>query len=257
MTALDMRMHIYDQLDQGQWESVVTELEAILADDASETLHAGRNTIKKAVIHGQPVIIKHFKNDGMRKKLAYKLRSSKAKRSYEHSQKLIDAGLLAPTPLLWREDWKGAWLHQSFFVSAYHEVAFTAWDLKKDNLPNNEQWVIHLGQQIGKMHNAGLHHQDLTPGNILFVSEGDSFLMYFIDCNRMSFGAIGKDQGMRALVRMGLEGQHIDPYARAYAEERDLDVEWCQNRYRQLLKRHQFKWRLKNKTRPWRRKLGL
>jgi hypothetical protein len=81
--------------------------------------------------------------------------------------------------------------------------------------------------------------------------------MYFIDCNRMQTGPVSQAIGLQALVRMGLEGEHIDAYVDAYALERGIDQAWCRSRYRQLLRRHQWQWRIKNKTRPWRRKIGF
>lgn len=252
-----MRITMHAEYDEAVWRDSISSIESLIAAGQATSIHDGRNEVNKIKINGTELVVKYFRNKGLANKINYKIRSSKAQRSFTHAQKIIEAGFKSPQPVAWREDWRGAWLQQSFYISVYHEVAYTVWDLKDNLVPRNDHWIGCLGQLIGKMHNAGVHHLDLTPGNILFVTQDDSFDMYVIDCNRMNFGSIGKDQGLRALVSMGLEGKHIDIYAEAYAAIRNLDIEWCRKRYRQLLKRHKFKWAIKNKTRPWRRKIGF
>lgn len=254
-----MRTHIHPDLDQEQWATIVAALPQHMDVADDQILHKGRNKIVRTTLGEREVVIKYFRNHGIKKKLGYKLRSSKALRSFDNSFRLSEAGLLTPQPLAWREDWQGAWLHESYYVCAYHPVAHTAWDLKSEKISDHVRWIRKLGSDIGRMHEAGLDHQDLTPGNALYVAteKDDEFDLYFVDNNRMRFGSVGRNYGMRALVRMGLEGEHIDPYVEAYANERSFDVSWCQKFYRQLLRRHHFKWAIKNKTRPWRRKLGL
>ena len=258
MTESDIRVHMHPDFEGEVWQEAIQRLQDYISDEQAEFLHRGRNAIVKARIADHDVVIKYFRNHTFSKKLSYKYRSSKAVRSFEHSLQLTEAGLNTPQPICWREDWKGAWLHDSYYVCAYQPVAHKAWALKDESIPDHNRWIALLGSEIAKMHEAGIHHQDLTPGNALFVTAGDdAYNVYFIDCNRMCFGKVSQGLGIRALVTMGLEGPHIEPYVTAYAETRSYDVDWCLKRYKQLLKRHHFKWAIKNKTRPWRRKIGL
>ena len=221
-----MRMHVHSELDQELWATIVDDLPVHMNVPDEQILHKGRNKIVRTMLGDREVVIKYFRNHGIKKKLGYKFRSSKAVRSFDNSFRLSEAGLLTPQPLAWREDWRGAWLNESYYVCAYHPVAHTAWDLKNEQISDHLRWIRKLGSEIARMHEAGLDHQDLTPGNALYVateSDGE-FDLYFVDNNRMGFGSVGRNYGMRALVRMGLEGDHIDPYVEAYANERSFDV---------------------------------
>lgn len=255
MSGSERRINLHPDFDHMNWHDALLQL--YTTDAVGSVLHSGRNIVSRQQLQGRTVVVKHFRNRGLRKKIAYKIRSSKARRSFEHALQIMKAGLLSPQPIAWREDWQGGWLQQSFYVCDFVDAAYTVWDLKKDAVPGNKGCIAQLGALIGKLHNAGLHHQDLTPGNVLLCQVEQGFDMYVIDCNRMLVGDVSQQTGLHALVRMGLEGAHIDPYVAAYAAERELNEDWCQERYRQLLNRHQWKWRIKNKSRPWRRKLGL
>jgi serine/threonine protein kinase len=127
--------------------------------------------------------------------------------------------------------------------------------------PGASQFRSHaeqVGEQIARMHNAGILHLDLTPGNILFTgTQGDRHIIQFIDNNRMRFCSVGLSRGVRSLLQMMIEGVNEAAYVTAYAEARGFDPFTCLALYRRLLKRHKAKWRLKDLTRPWRRKVGF
>lgn len=238
------------------WQTWLQSLSARPAvEDIVRVLKDARNKVYHMRHDERDVVVKYFCNNGVGKKIAYRIRSSKAQRSFLHGQKLRDAGLHSPQVIAWREDWRGIWLQQSFFVSALVDERFTGWSLKDKSIPDVTMHLQDLARAIAQMHDAQLCHRDLTPGNIIFT--GEELQLQFIDCNRMSFGMISREMGLRSLVQMGFAGEHIDPYVAAYAEARGFDSEYCQQRYRTLLQRHGFKWKIKNATRPWRRRIGL
>ena len=108
------------------------------------------------------------------------------------------------------------------------------------------------------MHDAGMIHLDLTPRNLLFVHEdGPGWKLHFVDNNRMSFGKVGLKRGIRSILQCGVKGEDAGPFVEAYALRRGFDPALCLNLYESLGRGHQLKWRVKNATRPWRRKIGL
>lgn len=108
------------------------------------------------------------------------------------------------------------------------------------------------------MHEAEILHLDLTPRNLLFVNEGGpQWELHFVDNNRMRFGKVGLERGIRSILQCGVKGDDVEPFVEAYAERRAVAPGLCRRLYGALSRGHQLKWRIKNATRPWRRKIGV
>lgn len=226
---------------------------------AATCLYAGRNRIFRFEHPIGPIVVKHFRNHGLKRKLAYRWRSSKAQRAIAHAEALRAAGFLSPEPFGWLERWRHGWLDEAFACTAYCVHRFSAWDLKGDAAGQSHALLHALGGEIGRLHAAAMRHLDLTPGNVLLVPDAGQAMGYrfaFIDCNRMAFGPVSFARGLADLVMMGYEGDRIAPYVRGYAEQRGYDVVQAEQRYGRLLRWHQRKWALKNGTRAWRRRFG-
>ena len=238
------------------WMEQLPQLKEMLPD--SQLLFKGRNRLYRVEHAGESFVLKHFLNRGAWKKFAYRLTSGKARRSFDHSAALIAAGLRSPEPVGWREDWSGGFLKESFFICRYVEIAHTARSVQSSSGIEWRPHVEELARAIAQMHDAQMRHRDLTPGNILFVEEsGGDWPIYFIDNNRMSFGNVDLRQGIRSLLQPGIKGGWLGPFLTAYAEARGFDPAECQRLHERFVAAYDRKWRIKNATRPWRRKIGL
>lgn len=245
--------------DDQTWKRFIENLattENDLNDD--DRLLGGRNDVFKIKTEGKTVVLKTFKNKGAWKKIAYRFSSSKARRSYEHSLFLIEAGLKSPQPIAWREDWKGPWLEKSYYLSEFIDYDHDVSSIQDQTADQWREKAALAGKTIGLMHEAKIEHLDLNSGNLLF-KKGDlqTWQSYIIDNNRMKKGAVPLKRGVKSLFLMGLNNEALDLLIQAYAQVRNFDLEQCRTFYFKTLDRHNLKWRIKNKTRPWRRKLGL
>lgn len=244
---------------EAYWTQLLDTLPSIANDlPADALLRGGRNEVYRIEHAGHSLVLKRFANKGAWKKIAYKISTSKARRSYEHSLKLMEIGLLSPKPICWREDWASGWLRESYYVSAFVDYEHDANALSDPSTADWQRKATLAGEIIGKMHEAKVEHLDFNSGNLLFKQDAQGEWQGFvIDNNRMRMGAVPPNRGIKALFLMGLENEPLNLLIEAYAKTRKLDLANCRAKYFKTLKRHTLKWRIKNRTRPWRRKFGL
>jgi len=247
------------QFDNPVWRSWLQQLPEMVASLPAEALiQGGRNDVYRIEMDGYPLIAKCFYNRGAWKKVAYRFASSKARRSYEHSERLLKIGLRSPTPIAWREDWSGPWLENGYYICDYIDFEHEARRLNDRPRQEAIEKSRAAGRDFAEMHNSGIRHLDLTPGNLLFPkTQSDDYQPYIIDNNRMRFASIGVKEGILSLLQLELEGELRDALIDGYARSRNITSERCRELYEQGLRRHQLKWRIKNGTRPLRRKIGL
>lgn len=253
------KIHLHEDFRGPQWKAWMDDLPEKLSElPPSQLIQDDRNRVYWIEHEGQKFVAKHFLNTGPWKKVVYRLSTGKARRSFDNSIALIQAGVRCPQPVAWREDWNGPFLKESFFISAHVEATQTARAVRYRKEIDWRPHVTAIATCIARMHDAGLLHLDLTAGNILFVgARSDQWPVYIIDNNRMSFGEISLQRGIKSLLQPKIEGKYQSPYVEAYANARGFDPELCIKLYERLMGGHKMKWKIKNVTRPWRRKLGL
>ena len=125
------------------------------------------------------------------------------------------------------------------------------WDLHDGLLPASG--FAPLAEFVARMHEASVHHADLTPGNVLLQPVGDGFAHLLVDLNRMRFAPVSLRTGLAALAKLECAGHLVAPYAAA----RGADPVVAQRIYARVTLLERTSRRLKDATRPLRRKLGL
>jgi len=98
--------------------------------------------------------IKSFKVPNLINKIAYRyFRTSKARRSFEYGNQLLENGVLTPAPYVGDEN----------MLSAFAKFTYG-------------------------LHQKQIHFLDHSPGNTLIVIKDDGYDFYLVDLNRMEFG---------------------------------------------------------------------
>ena len=244
--------------EQPETRGFCTALEATSQRIPQEAvIHKGRNLIFRQRVVGDEVAVKRFPVSGVRR-LVYRLRTSKAVRAFENAARLVAMGIGTPRPLAAVEVRQAGVLLASYYCCEFVPMLGEARLLKRADAPGRAELLRFLGEFIGRLHESGVLHRDLTSGNVLLVPDrarpgGVAFQL--VDLNRMRFGRVGVRAGLANLaqLRLGDEGLLLEAYCRA----RGLGVSRARLYYRIRRKLRALRQTVKERTRPVRRRLGL
>ena len=224
--------------------------QAITARAADGVIYQGRNILTRLTIAGREVVAKAFPAPRTILKRVQRIgRDSKAVRAFDHAERMqqLDIGTPEPLAAIEAEDGRG------WYLCAWADGCTTFRDVSRENRPQDASVCAALGTFIGYMHHVGAYHFDSTPGNILYRPEQQPPVFLVVDCNRMRFGRIGAWDGLRTLAQLDRHGRLLDSYcaARGWHPAR---IRWL---YHLRLTLERWARRIKNLTRPMRRKLGV
>ena len=149
-----------------------------------------RNKIKLFELEGKTINIKFFKIPHLINKITYKyFRKSKARRSFEYANKLLENGIGTPQPIAYAENFSLFGLQESFYISEHLQSDLTFRELVLDpNYPDHENILRQFTKFTFGLHEKGIEFLDHSPGNTLIKKVADgSYIFYLVDLNRMNF----------------------------------------------------------------------
>lgn len=188
-----------------------------------------RNKIKLFDLEDKTINIKSFKIPNIVNQVAYKyFRKSKARRSYEYANRLIENGIGTPQPIAYAENFKLSGLQESFYISEHLQAELTFRELVLDpDYPDHENILRQFTKFSFDLHEKGIEFLDHSPGNTLIkkVSEG-KYNFYLVDLNRMNFhDDMDFDSRMKNFNRLTPKTEMLavmsDEYAKLYNKEYD------------------------------------
>ena len=238
---------------------------------AGDTLHWGRNYLYAAELETPSgpiaVVVKQFRNQGLRARLSRRLRGSRATRSWRAAQVVVEAGVPTPAPILLIES--EVLDGPSFFVSEKIPDAFEARyffralqeGTARQAFPQVEAEILvgSVGRMLRRLHDAGIWHRDVSVGNLLVVpgsKASDSPTVYLIDLNRARLDRpLTTSRRTRDLCRLRIFDPHLqEVLLRSYWGRIDADSTFKRGLYR--LNFHGFlakNWTKDALRRPFRR----
>ncbi|MEC5167336.1 hypothetical protein RCH18_003091 [Flavobacterium sp. PL11] len=149
-----------------------------------------RNKIKLFDLNGKTINVKSFKIPNIINQVAYKyFRKSKARRSFEYANKLIEKGIGTPEPIGFAENFTVFGIEKSFYISEHFPSDLTFRELVQvPNYPNHENILRQFTKFTFDLHEKGIEFLDHSPGNTLIqkVSE-NQYSFFLVDLNRMNF----------------------------------------------------------------------
>ena len=203
---------------------------AIAVRPDSPVIHKGRNTLYEQ----DGLVIKAFAKPGFLKALVYGLFvKSKARRSYEYAERLLSLGIATPEPVAYREVRVCGFLRDSYYVSRKSLCPHTLRELTNNSSLGSPRLSSDLlvplpsiARFITRLHDAGVLHRDLSPGNILFDDNGH---VEIIDLNRICWKRRPLDfqTGCQNFERLNIGREPLTAMAKAYAEARGFDPDAC------------------------------
>ena len=170
-------------VDDNRHSALMHSIDLPTCQTRGDVIYAARNTIFRLVDDGQPLAVKYFAKSGILKRIIYTfLRKSKARRSFENSQRLLQLGIGTPQPVGYREVYRGGLIAESFYVCRHID---NCRDLRWwEDGDDSDVTLPLLAQLMARMHRAGVLHRDFSPGNIVY-DQNHNF--YLLDVNRMRF----------------------------------------------------------------------
>jgi hypothetical protein len=238
-------------------EKAVLQLLKSFFVEGNLIVKGSRNTIKSFDFNGEKVNVKFFKKPTFVKAIVYSFfRSSKAKRSFEYANYLLQHFIKTPFPIAYYEE-RNAFglLKDSFYVSQHIDYNFTIRELIHDPLfPNRKIILEQFTEFTFLLHEAKVNFLDHSPGNTLVVDNGNlNYDFYLIDLNRMKFEEMSLQKRMDNFKKMWLSKQMIQIVAKKYAELYNKDEQLLHSIL--LEKSTQFKRKIAKKK--WlKRKMG-
>lgn len=148
-----------------------------------------RNTIKIFPFEDKHVNVKQFKQPNFLNTFVYRyIRKSKAQRSFEYAEYLLEKGIRTPTPYAFAEDRSGVGLGISYYFCEHVQADLTYRELVEiPDFPDHEIILRKFSQFCIQLHDAGVEFKDHSPGNTLIKKTDNDYLFYLVDLNRMTF----------------------------------------------------------------------
>lgn len=175
------------------------------------TLLEGRNRIASVKLRFpdgivRDVVVKEFRIQGI-DKWKNLLCDSKALRAWRGAHASLAAEISTPAPVAYLERKEGFFLEEAFFIYVMEknveEIRFLFRRLEGRDL---RKLLEDLARFLGKVHQRGILHRDLSDGNILAGKRGaEDWAFSLIDTNRIRVReTVGRVRGVRNLIRLGV-----------------------------------------------------
>ena len=221
----------------------VEQIPAVFGEQGEEIYHR-RNVIKvMQAPDGTAVNVKRYHVPRGLNLLIYSLglRKPKGLRAFDYPALLLENGIDTPEPIAYIEERRHGLLGYSYFISRQCDYGHTLYEVGDAPEGSYEELAAQLARFAAAMHEKGILHKDFTPGNILFFcDEAGQYHFSLVDINRMYFGKVSPQAGLRNLTRLWGPKRFFQLLVRAYAEARGYDADKAETA---ALKRRERFWK--------------
>ncbi len=203
-------------------EEAILQLVMAFFGEGDLIVKGSRNIIKSNLLGTEKVNIKFFQKPGIIKSIIYSFfRSTKAKRSFDYANYLLDHHIPTPFPIAFIEE-RNAFglLGNSFYFCEQIDYDFTIRELiHNPQFPERRIILEQFTEFTFKMHEARINFLDHSPGNTLIVNKGNGkYNFYLIDLNRMIFEDLSIEKRMDNFKKMWLSKLMVKIVAKKYAQ---------------------------------------
>ncbi|MFY8212939.1 MAG: lipopolysaccharide kinase InaA family protein [Flavobacterium sp.] len=149
-------------------------------------------------------------------------RKSKAWRSYEFANRLLECEIGTPQPIAFSESFSLIGIKTSFYISEHLAADLTFRELVE--IPDYPEHAIILQQFMHfcfELHEKGIEFLDHSPGNTLIVKTSPGqYRFYLVDLNRMQFHThMPFEMRMKNLSRLTPKKEMVEQMGAFYAEK--------------------------------------
>jgi hypothetical protein len=224
------------------------------SSDGLQFGNGNRNKIRLFDLNGKTVNIKSFKIPNLFNQVIYKFfRKSKARRSYEFANRLLEYEIGTPQPIAFCENASFMGIQKSFYISEHLQADLTFRELVEiPSYPDHENILRQFVQFSFRLHEKGVEFLDHSPGNTLIkkTTEG-KYDFFLVDLNRMNFEVkMDLNSRMKNLSRLTPKMEMIvimsDEYAKLYNKSFDDIHTSLRFHTEKFQAKYHFKQKLKN-----------
>jgi len=191
-----------------------------------------RNKIKLFDLNGTTINIKSFKIPNLVNQVAYKFfRKSKARRSYEFANTLLEYGIGTPQPIAYAENFSLIGLEKSYYISEHLDAELTFRELVEiPDYPDHDNILRQFVHFSFLLHEKGVEFLDHSPGNTLIQKKADGQYEFFlVDLNRMNFhDAMDFELRMKNLSRLTPKKEMVavmsNEYSKLYTKYSEAEI---------------------------------
>lgn len=171
------------------------------------------------------IVIKKFNITKKYDRLRFKFIPSKAVRSLIIASALNNVGIKTPKPVAVVEKrGKSNELVYSYYITEYISYDYNFLDIinQKEHPYHNK--ILHflpfIAEDVRKMHDAGIIHNDLHAGNVLIKNISSTPEFYYIDLNRARIKSkLGAKKRIKDLARFDFSQNEQEVFLQHYAPE--------------------------------------
>ncbi|MGL4779742.1 MAG: lipopolysaccharide kinase InaA family protein [Bacteroidales bacterium] len=208
-------------------------------DNSGTVIYDARNQLREFTVEGLVIIVKRYKVPHIINQIIYSyFRESKSARAYHYAQKLLSLGFDTPEPVAYIETSCKGLFNYSYFVSLRSESNRLLREFGDFQIEGREHIAEALGNYMADLHNAGIVHEDFSPGNILFDEKDGKVSFTLIDINRMSFRNLNQEESIHSFRRLYGCDKFYEIVAKSYAKRRGFDPEYLSEKVVRII--HEF-----------------
>lgn len=208
-------------------------------DKSQNVLHEARNIIKVVSYKDKKFVVKKFKTPHLINKLIYSfVRDSKAKRSFEYSNKIVS---FTPSPIGYIEFIKKGFFDKSFFVNEVFDYNFTMKKVLEEDFEDKKKILIQFAHFVNELHSKDILHLDFSPGNILVKKESSEFIFKIVDINRMKFKKLTKEERISNFIKLSMNEDDLKIVINEYSNLNSYEKESSIIYLNALTKKHKIK----------------
>lgn len=216
-----------------------------------------RNSLKLFELDNKTINIKSFRVPNIVNQIAYKFfRKSKAQRSFEYANKLMELRIGTPKPIAYYEFKTPLLFKKSYYISEQINDDLTYRELTTDfSYPDYENILRAFTRFTFDLHEKGIHFLDHSPGNTLIKKTDDGYHFYLVDLNRMEFKNLDFETRIKNFSKLTIHKSMVevmsDEYAKCTGENYDTIFNLMWKLTEDFQNKYHRKRRLKKKLKFW------
>jgi len=179
-----------------------------------------RNSLKVYELNGLIINTKSFKVPNWINQVVYKyFRKSKAQRSFEYANVLIEKEVGTPQPIAYYELPTTFLFKKSYYLSEQLESDYTYRELTTDfEIPRYDEILRAFTRFTYGLHEKEIHFLDHSPGNTLIKIHDEEIEFFLVDLNRMEFKPLNFEERIRNFSRLTTHKSMVEVMSDEYSK---------------------------------------